>query len=185
MYWDVLKRKVVNNLEFRWGGQSVMPPSKLNDGRQYFWINSPSTTTIKQIPDDVLSHWLNMLLNDMPIYEHEIIERPKLSDNEITQLADELKKHYPQLTYDEWIRVTWAFCNELGVSDGVMLMRYHYPESVKGEYSKFYKSSNTGKKITIGTIIKMIKDRGGNTHNPITNYNQYLKQMKEKYGKAN
>jgi hypothetical protein len=160
-YWDVLKRKVTNSLEFRWGGQSVMPPSKLNDGRQYFWINSPSTTKLKQIPDDVLTYWLNMLLNDMPIYEHEPIERPKLSDDNITQLADELKRLYPDLTYDEWIRVTWAFCNELGTSDGIMIMKYHYPESKQGEYRKFYRNSNSGKKISIGTIIKMIKDRNG------------------------
>lgn len=184
-YWDVLKRKVTNSLEFRWGGQSVMPPSKLNDGRQYFWINSPSTTKLRQLPDDILTYWLTLLLNEMPIYQHETIERPKLTDDNIVQLADELKKHYPQLDYDTWIRVTWAFCNELGTSDGVAIMKYHYPESKQGEYRKFYNKSNTGKKITIGTVIKMIKDRGGKTHNPITNYNQYLKQMKEKYGKTN
>jgi hypothetical protein len=185
MYWDVLKRKVTHSLEFRWGGQSVMPPSKLHDGRQYFWINSPSTTTLQQIPDDILSHWLTLLLNDMPIIQHEKIERPKLTDENITQLADELKRLYPDLEYDTWIRVTWAFCNELGTSDGVAVMKYHYPESKQGEYRKFYGKSNVGKKITIGTVIKMIKDRGGKTQNPITNYNQYLQQMKEKYGKTN
>ena len=161
IYWDVLKRKVTHNLEFRWGGQSVMPPSKLNDGRQYFWINSPSTTQLRQIPDDILTYWLQLLLNDMPIIDYTPIERPKLNDDTIVQLADELKKHYPQLSYDEWIRVTWAFCNELGTSDGVAIMKYHYPESKQGEYRKFYNKSNTGKKITIGTVIKMIKDRGG------------------------
>ena len=160
-YWDVLKRKVTHSLEFRWGGQSVMPPSKLNDGRQYFWINSPSTTQLRQIPDDILTYWLQLLLNDMPIIDYTPIERPKLNDDTIVQLADELKKHYPQLSYDEWIRVTWAFCNELGTSDGVAIMKYHYPESKSGEYRKFYNKSNTGKKITIGTVIKMIKDRGG------------------------
>jgi hypothetical protein len=77
------------------------------------------------------------------------------------QLADELKRHYPELDYDTWIRVTWAFCNELGTSDGVAVMKYHYPESKQGEYRKFYHSSNSGKKISIGTVIKMIKDRGG------------------------
>jgi hypothetical protein len=161
IYWDVLKRKVVSSLEFRWGGQSVMPPSKLVDGRQYAWINSPSTTVLQQIPDDVLSHWLTLLLNDMPVYDYTPIERPKLSDDNITQLADEFKRLYPVLDYDTWIRVTWAFCNELGTNDGVAIMKYHYPESKKGEYRKFYHSSNSGKKITIGTVIKMIKDGGG------------------------
>ena len=184
-YWDVLKRKVTHSLEFRWGGQSVMPPSKLSDGRQYFWINSPSTTQLRQLPDDILSYWLTLLLNDLPQYDYEPTERPKLTDDTIVQLAEELKKHYPQLDYDTWIRVTWAFCNELGTSDGVAIMKYHYPEGKQGEYRKFYNKSNVGKKITIGTVIKMIKDRGGKTHNPITNYNQYLKQMKDKYGKTN
>ena len=160
-YWDVLKRKVTHSLEFRWGGQSVMPPSKLNDGRQYFWINSPSTTELRILPDDILSYWLQLLLNDMPVYDYTPIERPKLNDDTIVQLADELKKHYPTLDYDEWIRVTWAFCNELGVNDGVAIMKYHYPENKQGEYRKFYHSSNSGKKISIGTVIKMIKDRGG------------------------
>jgi hypothetical protein len=160
-YWDVLKRKVTHNLEFRWGGQSVMPPSKLSDGRQYFWINSPSTTKLRQIPDDILSYWLELLLDDMPIYDREPSERPKLNDDEITDLAEQLKKYYPTLDYDTWIRVTWAFCNELGTSDGIAVMKYHYPENKEGEYRKFYRSSNNGKKITIGTVIKMIKDRGG------------------------
>jgi hypothetical protein len=108
-----------------------------------------------------------MLLNDMPIYEHEPIERPKLTDDTIVKLADELKKHYPTLSYDEWIRVTWAFCNELGTNDGVAIMKYHYPESKQGEYRKFYNNNNRGKKITVGTVIKMIKDRGGTIPNNI------------------
>jgi hypothetical protein len=169
-YWPVLKRKVTHSLEFRWGGQSVMPPSKLNDGRQYFWINSPSTTQLRELPDDILTYWLQLLLNDMPLIDYTPIERPKLNDEAIVQLADELKKHYPQLDYDTWIRVTWAFCNELGTSDGVAIMKYHYPESKSGEYRKFYNKSNVGKKITIGTVIKMIKDRGGFTKVPKQTY---------------
>lgn len=169
-YWSTLKRKVTHSLEFRWGGQSVMPPSRLSDGRQYFWINSPSKTELKEIPDDILSYWLQLLLNDMPVYDTTPIERPKLNDDTIVQLADELKKHYPTLDYDEWIRVTWAFCNELGVNDGVAIMKYHYPESKQGEYKKFYHSSNSGKKITIGTVIKMIKDGGGSINLPKQTY---------------
>jgi hypothetical protein len=186
IYWDVLKRKVVNSLEFRWGGQSVMPPSKLNDGRQYTWINSPSTTQIRELPDEILSHWLNLLLNDMPVYQHETIERPKLTDDNIVKLADELKRHYPQLSYDEWIRVTWAFCNELGTHDGVAVMKYHYPESKQGEYRKFYNKTNSGKKITIGTVIKMIKDRSGTINLPKQSYLEVrLAEIRNKLRKLN
>ena len=95
IYWDVLKRKVTHSLEFRWGGQSVLPPSTLVDGREYFWINSPSTTKLREIPDDILTYWLQLLLDDIPTYNHQPIERPKLNDDTIVQLADELKKHYP------------------------------------------------------------------------------------------
>jgi hypothetical protein len=49
-------------------------------------------------------------------------------------------------------------------------MKYHYPESKSGEYRKFYNKSNVGKKITIGTVIKMIKDRGGFTKVPKQTY---------------
>jgi hypothetical protein len=40
-------------------------------------------------------------------------------------------------------------------------MKYHYPETSKGEYYKLTKSRYTGKKVTIGTIVKMIRDAGG------------------------
>lgn len=67
-YWDALKKKVVSKLEFRWtGGQSVLPPSELADGRTYTWINSPSTTEICPLPQAVLEHWLTLILNsDIP-----------------------------------------------------------------------------------------------------------------------
>jgi hypothetical protein len=51
-------------------------------------------------------------------------------------------------------------------------MKYHYPESKQGEYRKFYNKSNSGKKITIGTVIKMIKDKGGTIPKNITLMNE-------------
>lgn len=83
------------------------------------------------------------------------------TSEDITNIIQELKQHYPQLDYDTWIRVTWAFCHELGHSEGINLMRQYYPESKQGEYKKLSTSRYNGKKVTMGTIIKMIKDRGG------------------------
>ncbi len=60
--WDVLKKKVVNKLEFRWtGGQSVLPPSQLADGRSYTWINKPSETAIAPLPIECISHWVELM----------------------------------------------------------------------------------------------------------------------------
>jgi hypothetical protein len=83
------------------------------------------------------------------------------TSEDITNLIQELKRHYPDLTYEEWIRVTWAFCHELGQSEGINLMRQYYPESKSGEYKKLSTSRYNGKRVTIGTVVKMIKDRGG------------------------
>lgn len=107
------------------------------------------------------------------------------TSEDIINIIQALKQHYPQLDYDTWIRVTWAFCHELGHSEGINLMRQYYPESKQGEYKKLSTSRYNGKKVTMGTIIKMIKDRNGKIKNPITNYKDFLQQMKEKYGKAN
>ena len=45
-------------------------------------------------------------------------------------------------------------------------MRQYYPESKQGEYKKLSTSRYNGKKVTIGTIVKMIKDRGGLKREP-------------------
>ena len=93
--------------------------------------------------------------------EHTYTGTYQNTNEEIVHLITELKRCYPTLEYDTWIRVTWAFCHELGEAEGINLMRQHYPESSKSEYSKLTKSVYTGKKVTLGTIVKMIRDRGG------------------------
>jgi hypothetical protein len=118
------------------------------------------------------------------IYEPDNKNTPE----QINEMIQELKRHYPTLDYDTWIRVTWAFCHELGQNEGINLMRQYYPESKNGEYKKLSTSRYNGKKVTLGTIVKMIKDRNGklpSTETPITKYNDFLQQMKEKYGYKN
>lgn len=159
-------------LEFRWGNdetgcQSVLPPSLHPDGIDdpkifYNWVRKPSEVPVQEIPIELLE-WI---YNNSPAAEIEEIEQvteySKSTPDEVAFLAEELKRLYPTLYYDEWIRVTWAFCSELGTSDGVILMRYHYPETKRGEYNKLIRTQYSGKRVTIGTVKKMIKDRSGN-----------------------
>jgi hypothetical protein len=85
----------------------------------------------------------------------------KNTSEEITHMIEELKRHYPTLDYETWIRVTWAFCHELGQHEGINLMRQYYPEGSQGEYKKLSATRYSGKKVTIATIVKMIKDKNG------------------------
>lgn len=94
------------------------------------------------------------------------------TSEDIINIIQALKQHYPTLDYDTWIRVTWAFCHELGQSEGINLMRQYYPESKQGEYKKLSTSRYNGKRVTMGTIIKMIRDRGGTIPKNITLMNE-------------
>lgn len=161
MYWTTLKRKVINSLEFRWNNtQSILPPSKLVDGREYVWIKKPSNGMCT-IPDEILAYWLSLILDEYNYEPVQLYEPTSTSGEEAARIAEQLKKHYPQLDYDTWIRVTWGFCNSIGYNDGIAIMKYYYPEQKPGEYKKLLSSRYSGKVCTIGTIIKMIKDKGG------------------------
>jgi hypothetical protein len=157
-------------LEFRWGNirgaQSVLPPSlhpdnKLDKNINYTWLRKPSEVVVQETPIELLQWIYDYNSIDTSVSVVSETEYRKNTSDEVIALAEELKRCYPVLDYDTWIRVTWAFCHELGVSDGVSVMKYHYPESSKGEYYKLTKSRYTGKKVTIGTIVKMIRDAGG------------------------
>jgi hypothetical protein len=158
-YWDVLKRKVVSKLEFRWGGQSVMPPSKLNDGRQYFFINRPSTTPLQVIPDDVLAHWLNLLYQDMTKYDNIPVKQYEVTtvDEEyVNQLLDRISRQVGNLRgdYDVWRTIAWATCSAVGVNSAKMLMQYYFPEKTNKELQTLM-SWKQGIGPKIGTLIKL------------------------------
>jgi hypothetical protein len=158
-YWDVLKRKVVSKLEFRWGGQSVMPPSKLNDGRQYFFINSPSTTPLQVIPNDVLAHWLNLLYQDMTKYDNIPVKQYEVTtvDEEyVNQLLDRISKQVGNLRgdYDVWRTIAWATCSAVGLNSAKMLMQYYFPEKTNKELQTLM-SWKQGIGPTLGTLIKL------------------------------
>jgi hypothetical protein len=160
MYWDVLKRKVVNSLEFRWTNtQSILPPSKLNDGRQYIWIKKPSIVGVKQLPDDILAYWLQLMLDDMTKYDTvpNIQYEKVIGDDEVSELLQRIKNKVGDLKgdYDVWRTIAWATCSAVGVSTAEMLMRYYWPYKTNKELPTLRAWSSSHKGPTLGTLIKL------------------------------
>ena len=159
IYWDVLKRKVVNKLEFRWGGQSVLPPSKLNDGRQYSWVCCPWQHSVKNIPKTVLEHWLQLLLDDLTKYDNISKTEFELKDFDeeyVNKLLERISSKVGNLRgdYDVWRTIAWATCSSVGISTSKMLMQYYWPEKTNKEMSTLL-SWKSGVGPTIGTLIKL------------------------------
>ena len=116
--------------------------------------------------DSIAYHNVGIMIDPYMFHVEEVVETVYTGEytntnEDIKHLITELKRCYPTLEYDTWIRVTWAFCYELGEVDGINLMHQHYPESSKNEYTNLTKSKYTGKKVSMGTIVKMIRDAGG------------------------
>tara|TARA_R110000868_G_C10929988_1_gene766283 strand:- start:1850 stop:2698 length:849 start_codon:yes stop_codon:yes gene_type:complete len=159
VYWDVLKRKVVSKLEFRWGGQSVLPPSKLNDGRQYFWIQKPSMQQIQEIPEDVLAHWLNLIYQDITKYDNTIVHEFVAQDVDeefVNHLLEKISYKVGNLRgdYDVWRTIAWATCSAVGITSAKMLMQYYFPDKTNKEM-KTLTSWKTGIGPKLGTLIKL------------------------------
>lgn len=187
-FWDFMPVKFVKKgplgndskpqgLEFRWGNddagfQSVLPPSlhpetSVDPNIYYNWLRSPSQVKVQECPVELLE-WI---INDRQQEEQknistEAVEYPKTAPDDAVSLAEQLKQWYPTLDYDTWIRVTWAFCNEIGYDEGIDIMKYYYPETKKGEYKSLSRSRPSGKRCTLGTVKKMIKDRQGAIKKP-------------------
>ena len=159
-YWQYLKRKVVNKLEFRWTNtQSILPPSKLNDGRQYTWIKKPSEVGVRQIPDDVLAYWLKLMYDELTKYDNvePIQYDTDFTDEEINELLSRIKNKVGELKgdYDVWRTIAWATCSEVGVQTAEMLMKYYWPYKTNKEIHtlRAWKSGINGPKL--GTLIKL------------------------------
>lgn len=182
-------------LEFRWGTddsgcQSVLPPSlhpdnKVDPNINYAWLRKPSEVDVMEIPVELLE-WIYDYKVQKETFEPEIVEYvPKTIDGEeANKIAEKLKQYYPTLSYDDWIRVTWGFCNSIGYDDGMTIMKYYYPEEKAGEYKKLMTRRHSGRVCTIGTIIKMIKDKGGTIKDPtpVSDYYDFKRQLEKKYG---
>jgi hypothetical protein len=161
MYWDILKRKVVNKLEFRWNGcQSVLPPSKLNDGREYVWINKPSEYTVKQLPDSVLAYWLKLIYEDMTQYDSidTLAYQPTQYDEKyVDELLSRIVPKVGNLRgdYDVWRTIAWATCSQLGTHGAQYLMMKHWPDKTKREMKTLKAWQPSKRSPGIGTLIKL------------------------------
>jgi hypothetical protein len=183
-FWPVLKRKVVNKLEFRWGGQSVLPPSKLMDGREYFWIKPPSECYLQPIMWDVLEHWLQLILNDMTKYDNipqKTFELNNFDEEFVNVLLDKISHKVGNLRgdYDVWRTIAWACCSAVGMQTAKMLMQFYWPEKTLKEMQTLI-SWKSGVGPTIGTLIKM--SGIGSLERQLLETQMKLRKMKEQNG---
>lgn len=163
-YWPYLKTQKIatgdhEGFEFRWDRcQSVLPPSTLKDGRVYTWIASPNDFDIPPIPDAMLAYWLEL---SNPVVESTAPDAtlPAVSEQEVVDIYTELKRCYPELDYDRWSRATWIITRQLGINDGLAVMRYLYGEQHPGEYDVLLKGTNTSKPAGLGSVITWIRQR--------------------------
>lgn len=161
IYWDVLKKKVVNKLEFRWNGcQSVLPPSKLNDGREYFWINSPTTHIVQRLPEDVLVYWLNLMYTDITKYDSidtVAYQQNQYDEQYIDTLLSRIVPKVGNLRgdYDVWRTIAWAVCSQVGTHNAQHLMMKHWPEKTRKEMKTLKSYRQTVRGPGIGTLIKL------------------------------
>lgn len=160
-YWDVLKRKVINKLEFRWNGcQSILPPSKLDDGRSYMWINSPSTHVVQRLPDNVLTYWLQLILDDMPdqtivntvAYPQTVYDEQYI-DTLLSRIASKVGNLHGD--YDVWRTIAWATSSQVGTSAARSLLMKYWPTKTKKEIQTLKAWKPNARGPGIATLIKM------------------------------
>jgi hypothetical protein len=167
-YWPLLRTQKIptgdhEGFEFRWDRtQSILPPSRLADGRQYTWINSPSTTDLLALPENILIWWV-LKCNPEPVKATTIYSPTTVDGDEVVAIYEELKRHYPVLGWDMWAKATWAACRTLGRSDGVAVMKTFWPEQQEGEYNNLLTTkTEPAKPVTLGTVITWIRRRDPN-----------------------
>ena len=188
-YWPYIKTVKIatgegEGFEFRWtGAQSVVPPSLHPDtGAEYFWVQAPRVTDLIEIPDAVLARWLEQVNPAPDPVVPEVY--PQTGNDEAVALAEQLKQLYPELDYDIWTRVTWAFCNELGRGAGVTIMRYFWPEQTAGEYDRVVRgAAPEGRRCTIGTIKWLINQRRPTIEQQIDTVDERIQNLERKLEK--
>jgi hypothetical protein len=91
--------------------------------------------------------------------KYENREFDSKSAEQVGELLDELKKHYPDLNYGLRSVVTWAVMREVGGLDAVALMRQRWNDSNKNNKYEFFVNSNANNKreARLGTIYYMIR----------------------------
>lgn len=156
-----LPKPELEGIEFRWAGaQSVLPPSMHPDTcKPYMWINDLTETA--ELPIEIIE----FIYEQTKPYEVDTKKLPRpLEDSdkvaELVEVMEDVKKYYPTLEYDSWIRTTFSCMTHVGVMQGEVIMSTFYPEEAKGEYSKLgRKYSQEHRPPGIGSLIERIRNK--------------------------
>jgi hypothetical protein len=176
--------------EFRWtGGQSVLPPSRLNDGRQYMWLD---TSPVAEIPIELLEKWVKLInthsaIQNKPYTPVEIEDLTEEKFEDVKEILLELKQHCPTLAYDDWFRVTCIVANELGDAVAEHLLQDIWAENKRGEYRQKMRSRNPNRTGGVGGLVYMVRQYNSNFRRPKpkpTAYSKLLQELSTKYRKA-
>ena len=168
-----------DGFEFRWAGcQSVMPPSRLSDGREYVWLVPPGAVGMALLPDEILAYWLQQANPDQPPTPvRDLSQITQVDLHEIQLLLTQVHAQHPQLNYDAWRTVAWGTAHHVGVPLAQQIMCEYWPEKKSGEYRQLYSGYSAERSPTIGSI-RMLAGAG---HPVRTNpaYTVYAQQLAE------
>ena len=168
-----------DGFEFRWAGcQSVMPPSRLSDGREYVWLVPPSAVGMALLPDEIVAYWLQQANPDQPpTPARDLSQITQVDLDEIQLLLTQVHAQHPRLNYDAWRTVAWGTAHHVGVPLAQQIMCEYWPEKKPGEYRQLYSGYSPERSPTIGSI-RMLAGAG---HPVRTNpaYTVYAQQLAE------
>jgi hypothetical protein len=200
--WELLKPKKITTkqpsapgagdgegIEFRWrGNQSVVPPSRLDDGREYVWY---STEPVAELPIEILEKWIELIntqpaIQDKPYVPVDPADLTEDKYEDIREILSELKLHCPALAYEEWFKVTCITANELGDQVAEIVLQEFWPETTRGEYRQKMRSRNPNKSGGVGGLVHMVRQHNPNFRRPKpkpTVYANLLAELSTKYRK--
>jgi hypothetical protein len=146
--------------EFRWaGGQSVLPPSIHPDTKQpYAWIIEPNIICA-DLPVNLLELWVKY--SEYTVKDTIFSEEIKIDDldentiHDIDKVLEALKNRHISLSYDDWMKVTFATAHHIGREAASVMLPKFYPEQKQGEYRYLLRTWNPSKSPTIGTLLFM------------------------------
>ena len=167
-----------DGFEFRWAGcQSVMPPSRLSDGREYVWLVPPGAVGMALLPDEILAYWLQQANPDQPPTPvRDLSQITQVDLHEIQLLLTQVHAQHTILDYDTWRTVAWATAHHVGVPLAQQIMCEYWPEKKPGEYRMLYSGYSPERSPTIGSI-RMLAGAGRTAKK--TAYTVYAQQLAE------
>ena len=181
--WEFVKTfKITNDektegIEFRWEGcQSVLPPSIHPDTQKpYEWVQSPSSAPVQEIPLDLLEWMINYsplskVEEDLTIQEVQIEDLTIDKFNEIEKVLKRIHDYEPQLSYDDWIRITWSTVSHVGSAAGIELMKEFWPEKEKNEYARLMRGWSISKSPKFGSLIHRAASHNITKYDGISGY---------------